>query len=70
MEKFSRKVPDSCPENLSIWVKRTCPYDQIQDHTLTEDLVSSRVPVVERSVVRESDPRIIQAFYHVKYVSF
>lgn len=28
------------------------------------------VPVIERSVVRESDPRIVQAFSHVKYVSF
>ena len=49
-------------------------YVQIQDRTLTEVLLYSRVPVVERSVVRESEPRlrprIIQAFRHVKYVSF
>ena len=51
-------------------IKRTQPYVQIQDHTLTEVLVCSRVPVIERSVVRESDPRIVQAFSHVKYVSF
>ena len=35
-------------------IKRTRPYVHIQDHTSTEVLVCSRVPVIERSVVRES----------------